>query len=81
MIDVEWFPFDVQICYITFLSMSYDLNEVQLKFSKDANSSFSRGYGNEKTSESWEILNVVAKLDAVSNIYENNTYFQGFNHI
>ena len=57
--------------------MSYDLNEVNLEFSKEEYRNFSRGYGNEKTSESWEILNVVAKLNAVSNFYQNNTYFQG----
>ncbi len=57
--------------------MSYDLNEVRLNFSKNAYTNISDGYGNQKTSDSWELLRLIPTIDTISNYYEQDTYFQG----
>jgi hypothetical protein len=57
--------------------MSYDLNELRLNFTKYAYTNFSDGYGNQKTSDSWELLKLIPNIDSVSSYYEPDTYFQG----
>jgi hypothetical protein len=57
--------------------MSYDLKEVKLNYTKNAYVNFSDGYGNQKTSDSWELLKLIPNVDFISNYYEQDNYYQG----
>ena len=74
MIDVEFFPFDIQTCYITVFSISYNMRELYLNYTNimDQNELF-----NKDKSDEWDILNMIAKLKAVSNIYQRDELYHG----
>ena len=76
MIDVEFFPFDIQICYITLFSISYNIHELRLNYSNLADAANQEGLNTNKSDE-WDILNMIANLKAVSNIYQRDEFFHG----
>lgn len=73
MIDVEFFPFDIQTCYITLFSLSYNIRELYLNYTR-------RDYMgglNQNKSDEWDVLNMIAKLKTVRNIYQRDELFHG----
>ncbi|OQV23550.1 Acetylcholine receptor subunit beta-like 1 [Hypsibius exemplaris] len=57
-IDPKFFPFDVQICKMYFRSLTYNSDEVELRFIQDGNhSNFEvKDYRNNQTSGTWDLL-------------------------
>ena len=75
MIDVEFFPFDIQTCYITLFSISYNIQELYLNYTKkDDDNSLGM---NQNKSDEWDVLNMIAKLKTVRNIYQRDELFHG----
>jgi hypothetical protein len=73
MIDVEFFPFDIQTCYITLFSLSYNIRELYLNYTRQDYI----GSLNQNKSDEWDVLNMIAKLKTVRNIYQRDELFHG----
>jgi len=82
MIDVEFFPFDIQSCYIKFSSWTYDLTHMFLTHpnAKHGEDFIQAGidYKNYKESDEWDLMYIVAKLNTEQGTTIKKIYYPGF---